>query len=148
MLIDDIFPKRDIGKKNKYGQSADHNGKNLVPSKAGPGTRNGDDGRSGGLDSRHLQSTGSWDGTHAGIPGNDCQVVIDPAVDVAAKKTWLGAKAIFLIRDAAEVEHAFLEAASGAGRHGVEADGRHLGTCGIEPILREHPIEPVAAPGA
>jgi len=50
----------------------DHNGKTLAPNKTGPGTRTGDDGRSGGLDGRHLQRAGGGDDTHAGVPGNDC----------------------------------------------------------------------------
>lgn len=67
VLVDEIFPKQDVRKKHKHGQGADHNGKNLVPNKTGTGARTGDDGRSGGLDGRHLQRTGGGDDTHAGV---------------------------------------------------------------------------------
>ena len=147
VLVDEIFPKRDIREKHKYGQGANHNRKKLVPSKTGPDTRTGDDGRSGGLDGRHLQRAGGGDGAHASVPGNDCQIILRGAPSIAAEQVLVGAKAILLVGDAAVVEDALLEAGSGAGWHRLEVDWWDLGTCGVEPILREHPVEPVAAPG-
>ena len=112
-LVDEIFPKQNVGKKHKHGQGTDHNGKNLVPSKTGPGTRSGDDGRSGGLDGRHMQRAGG---------GRTRKQLLHGAPGIAAEQVLVGAKAILLVGDAAVVEDALLEAGSGAGWHGLEVD--------------------------